>query len=247
MNRENYPRVAAITGASRGLGELLARFLAGQGYNLILNARGGAALDSVVRSLAGYNVQVKAIAGDVAEPSTRRAIVQLAKTLGGLDILINNASILGASPLLPLTSHPLDSLEAVFRVNVVAPLALVQEALPLLKSSGGMVVNISSDAARGGYETWGGYGSSKAALDLISLTLANELKSDGVSVVSVDPGDMRTEMHQAAYLGQDISDRPLPDATLPFWAWLFGQDRMAVTGGRYQAQAEQWEAVNETR
>ncbi len=144
---ENTSRVAVITGASRGLGEVLARFLAGQGYNLILNARGGAALDSAVRSLASYGVQVKAIAGDIAEPSTRRAIVELARQLGGLNVLVNNASILGASPLVPLADHPLDALEAVYRVNVIAPLALVQEALPLLKASRGLVVNLSSDAA----------------------------------------------------------------------------------------------------
>jgi NAD(P)-dependent dehydrogenase (short-subunit alcohol dehydrogenase family) len=244
MTTANNSRVAVITGASRGLGELLARFLAGQGYNLILNARGGAALDAGVRSLDSYHVEVKAIAGDVSEPSTRRAIVQLAKTLGGLDILINNASILGTSPVAALADFPIDTLEQVYKANVIAPLALVQEALPLLKSSHGLVVNLSSDAARGGYETWGGYGSSKAALDLISLTLAHELKPEGVAVVSVDPGDMRTEMHQAAFLGEDISDRPLPDVTLPFWAWLFGQNRMAISGGRYQAQAEQWEAAN---
>ena len=244
MTSQNNSRVAVITGASLGLGELLARFLAGQGYNLILNARGGAALDAVVRSLASYHVEVKAIAGDIAEPSTRRAIVQLARSFGGLDILINNASILGTSPVAPLADFPINTLEQIYKANVIAPLALVQEALPLLKSSHGLVVNISSDAARGGYETWGGYGSSKAALDLISLTLANELKADGVAVVAVDPGDMRTEMHQAAFLGEDISDRPLPDVTLPFWAWLFGQNRMAVSGGRYQAQAEQWEAAH---
>ncbi len=229
------------------MGEVLARFLAGQGYNLILNARGGAALDAVVRSLASYRVEVKAIAGDVAEPSTRRAIAQLARTLGGLDILINNASILGASPLVTLAQLPLDALEDVYEVNVIAPLALVKEALPLLQQSHGLVVNISSDAALGGYETWGGYGSSKAALDLISRTLANELKDDGVAVVSVDPGDMRTQMQQDSSPGADISGIPTPDVTLPFWAWLFGQDRMAITGGRYQAQAEQWEAVHETR
>jgi NAD(P)-dependent dehydrogenase (short-subunit alcohol dehydrogenase family) len=244
MTNQTSSRVAVITGASRGLGEVLARFLAGQGYNLILNARGGAALDSVVRSLGSYNVQVKAIAGDVADPSTRRAIVQLARTLGGLDVLVNNASVLGVSPLVPLTQHPLTALETVYRVNVIAPLALVQEALPLLKQSKGLVINISSDAAKGGYEGWGGYGSSKAALDLLSLTLANELKADSVAVVSVDPGDLRTELHQEAYLGEDISDRPLPDVTVPFWAWLFGQDHAAISGGRYQAQSEQWEAVN---
>ena len=241
---ENKSRVAVITGASRGLGEVLARFLAGQGYNLILNARGGAALDATVRSLASYGVQVKAIAGDVADASTRRAIVELARQLGGMSVLVNNASILGASPLVTLADHPLDALEAVYRVNVIAPLALIQEALPLLKASHGLVVNLSSDAAVGGYETWGGYGSSKAALDLISLTLANELKADGVSVVSVDPGEMRTTLYQESDPGADISELPLPDVTLPFWAWLFGQAGAAISGGRYQAQGEQWQAVN---
>ncbi len=247
MSSDNTSRVAVITGASRGLGETLARFLAGQGYNLILNARGGAALDGVVRSLAGYGVEVKAIAGDVADSATRRAIVQLARALGGLDLLINNASDLGPSPLPSLAQVSLDALAQVYRVNVIAPVALVQEALPLLKSSRGQVVNVSSDAAVGGYEGWGAYGSSKAALDLVSLTLANELKPEGVSVVSVDPGDMLTQMARDAFVGEDLTGRPLPEATLPFWAWLFGQDRMAVTGGRYGAQAEQWEAANETR
>ena len=243
MSSEKTARVAVITGASRGLGEVLARFLAGQGYDLILNARGGAALDTVVRSLDSYKVQVKAIAGDISEPSTRRAIIQLANTLGGLDILINNASILGASPLVPLKDHALDALEGVYEVNVIAPLALIQSALPLLKASHGLVVNLSSDAAVGGYETWGGYGSSKAALDLISKTLANELKADHIAVVSVDPGEMQTALYQEADPKADISGLPRPDVTLPFWAWLFGQDRLAITGGRYQAQAEQWEAV----
>lgn len=240
---ENNTRVAVITGASRGLGETLARFLAGQGYDLILNARGGAALDAAVRSLASYNVQVKAIAGDVADAATRRAIAELARKLGGLDVLINNASILGASPLLPLAEHPLDALEDVYRVNVVAPLALIQELLPLLKARHGLVVNISSDAAIGGYETWGGYGSSKAALDLITRTLANEHQGEA-AFVSVDPGEMRTALIQESDPSGDFSELPLPDVTLPFWAWLLGQERAAVTGGRYEAQGEQWQAAN---
>jgi NAD(P)-dependent dehydrogenase (short-subunit alcohol dehydrogenase family) len=247
MTNQNTSRVAVITGASRGLGETLARFLAGQGYHLILNARGGAALDNVVRSLDGYDVEVKAVAGDVAEPSTRRAIAQLARTLGGVDLLINNASILGASPLVPLVNHPLESLERLFRINVIAPLALIQELLPLLKAHSGLVVNLSSDAAQGGYETWGGYGSTKAALDLISKTLASELEPDGVSVVSVDPGEMRTALYQEADPSADISGLPTTDVTLPFWAWLFGQEHTAINGGRYQAQADQWEAAHETR
>ena len=238
-------RVAVITGASRGLGETLARFLAGQGYHLILNARGGASLDAVVRSLDGYNVEVKAVAGDVADASTRRAIAQLARSFGGLDVLVNNASILGVSPLVPLAQHPIESFDSLFRINVTAPLALIQELLPLLKQSKGIVVNISSDAAQGGYETWGGYGSTKAALDLISKTLANELAGDEINVVSVDPGEMQTAMYQEADPSADISGLPTPDVPLPFWEWLFGQERAAINGGRYRAQAEQWEAANE--
>jgi NAD(P)-dependent dehydrogenase (short-subunit alcohol dehydrogenase family) len=120
-------------------------------------------------------------------------------------------------------------------------LGLAQEALPLLRQRAGLIVNISSDAARGGYEGWGAYGATKAALDLVSLTLANELRPAGVSVVAVDPGDMRTQMHQAAFPGEDISDRPLPDVTLPFWAWLLGQPPGSVSGRRYEAQADHWE------
>ena len=141
----------------------------------------------------------------------------------------------------PLAETSRENLLSVLDVNVLAPLALVQEALPLLESSHGLVVNISSDAAIGGYPGWGTYGASKAALDLVSKTLAAELRDRGVAVVSVDPGDMRTAMHQAAYPGQDISDRPLPEVTLPFWAWLLSQPPMAVSGMRYQAQAPVWE------
>ena len=118
---------------------------------------------------------------------------------------------------------------------------MAQLALPLLERRNGLIVNISSDAAIGGYPGWGAYGASKAALDLLSLTLANELKSRGVAVVAVDPGDMRTAMHQSAYPGEDISDRPLPSVTLPFFAWLLGQERGRVSGGRYRAQDEKWE------
>jgi NAD(P)-dependent dehydrogenase (short-subunit alcohol dehydrogenase family) len=141
----------------------------------------------------------------------------------------------------PLNELPLAALRHVFDVNVAAPLALVQAALPLLVNSRGLVVNVSSDAAVGGYPGWGAYGASKAALDLFSKTLAEELRAKGVAVVSVDPGDMRTKMHQDAYPGQDISDRPLPEVTLPFWAWLLGQEPLRASGARYQAQAAVWE------
>jgi len=235
---------AIITGASRGLGEVLARFLAGQGYDLVLTARHAEPLEAVARSLNTYGVTVKTVIGDVADAAHRQAVIDAAGA--NLAVLINNASDLGVSPLPALADYPLDALERVFKINVIAPLALTRLALPALKANGGIVVNLSSDAAKGGYEGWGGYGMTKAALDLASLTMANELRGENVSVVSVDPGDMRTVMHQDAFPGEDISDRPLPDVTVPFWAWLFGQNRMAVSGGRYAAQADRWEAVNET-
>lgn len=236
-------RVALITGGSRGLGAALAAFLAGQGYDLILNAREEKSLESTARALARSGGRVLAIRGDIADPYRRRRIIAEAEELGRLDLLVNNASELGFTPLPSLAEYPLDALERVFRINVLAPLGLVQEALPLLERSGGLVVNISSDAAMGGYPGWGAYGASKAALDLISLTLANELAGRGISVVSVDPGDLRTRMQQAAFPGEDISDRPLPEVTVPFWAWLLGQKRAAVNGKRYQAQGEAWEVA----
>jgi NAD(P)-dependent dehydrogenase (short-subunit alcohol dehydrogenase family) len=238
-------RVALITGASRGLGEVLATFLARQGCDLIATARGEDALEAAARSLRDAGAKVVSLPGDVADPAHRRRLVEAAQSLGRLDLLINNASALGPSPLPNLVDLPLHRMERVLEVNLVAPLGLVQEALPLLKESNGLVVNISSDAAVGGYPGWGGYGASKAALDLVSLTLANELRGEKVGVVAVDPGDMRTAMHQAAYPGEDISDRPLPEVTLPFWAWLLGQDPTAVSGRRFQAQAERWEVSDE--
>jgi NAD(P)-dependent dehydrogenase (short-subunit alcohol dehydrogenase family) len=236
-------RTAIITGGSQGLGRTVADFLAAQGYGLVITARGEEALATAARELRCHGGPVIALAGDVADPAHRQRLARAAHELGRLDVLLNNASTLGATPLPPLAEYPADKLEAAFRVNVVAPIALVREVLPLLAESGGLVVNVSSDAARGGYPGWGGYGLTKAALDLASLTLANELSARGVGVgvVAVDPGDLRTRMHQEAFPGEDISDRPLPEVTVPFWAWLFGQPRAAVTGRRYQAQADRWE------
>lgn len=233
-------RVAMITGASRGLGKTLAAFLAAQGYDLLLDARGEDALDATAAELRAFGGHVIAVTGDVSDPGHRRALVAAAEGLGRLDLLVNNASILGPSPLPALAGYPLEALEQVLAVNTLAPLALIQDALGLLARSSGLVVNVSSDAAVGGYAGWGGYGASKAALDLLSLTLASELRDRGVAVVSVDPGDMRTQMHQDAFAGEDIGDRPLPEATLPFWAWLLGQETMTVSGQRFQAQAEVW-------
>ncbi len=236
-------RTAIVTGASRGLGEVISTFLARSGYDLVVTARRADALDELATRLREHS-RVVAVAGDVADDAQRRAVVAAATELGGLDVLVNNASALGPSPLRRLADYPLDELRHVFDVNVVGPVALVQEALPLLRQRRGLVVNITSDAAVGAYETWGGYGSSKAALDLVSRTLAEELRDEGIGVAAVDPGDLRTEMHQAAFPGEDISDRPLPDSTLPFWAWLFAADPMRVTGQRFQAQSERWELAS---
>lgn len=238
--------VALITGASRGLGTVLADFLAGQGYDLVLTARGADELARRAEALGRHGGRVVALDGDVADAAHRRRLVQAAAQLGRLDLLVNNASTLGPTPRPALADYGLDSLVGVFRVNVLAPVGLVQEALPLLRAGRGLVVNVSSDAAVGGYPGWGGYGSSKAALDLLSRTLATELRGAGVGVVSVDPGDMRTTMHQDAFPGEDVGDRPMPEVTLPFWAWLLHQDPLVVSGQRFQAQADVW-AVSEAR
>jgi len=241
VRSESPANVALVTGGSRGLGRVLAGFLASQGYRVIVTARGRAELAAAAEEFRGSGGDVVAIGGDVCDGSHRQKLVGAAETWGRLDLLVNNASDLGDIPLPPLESASNESFLHVLDVNTLAPLALVQEALPLLVRFGGLVVNITSDAAVGGYPGWGMYGASKAALELVSKTLAAELKDRGVAVVTVDPGDMRTKMHQDAYPGQDISDRPLPDVTLPFWAWLLSQAPMKVSGGRFQAQASVWE------
>jgi NAD(P)-dependent dehydrogenase (short-subunit alcohol dehydrogenase family) len=237
-------RAALITGASKGLGFTLASLLAGQGYDLIITARREDELQQAADRLREAGAKVIAVAGDVTEASHREALIAEARALGRLQLLVNNASTVGPSPMPTLAETPLGALRDVVETNFIAPIGLVQGALSLLKAGDGLVINISSDAARGGYETWGSYGASKAALDLASLTLANELEDAGIGVVSVDPGDMRTELAEIAFEG-DVEDRPLPDVTLPFWMWLLGQDRLAVSGQRYEAQAEQWEVRHE--
>jgi len=234
---------ALITGASRGLGATLSAFLAGRGWDLIIDARGKDALDAAAAALRNYGGRVHAIPGDVTAAEHRAALVAAAREVGRLDLLVNNASVLGPSPLPSLDAVPMIVLRTVLEANTLAPLALVQEALPLLEAAGGLVVNVTSDAARGGYAGWGAYGASKAALELLSATLASELHGCGVGVVTVDPGDLRTQMLQAAFPGEDISDRPLPEATIPFWAWLLSRDPMAVTGARLEAQSDRWEVA----
>ena len=218
-----------ITGASRGLGLALASSLAARRWDLVVDARGG---DALAEATAGFmgDGRVVAIAGDVADPGHRAALVDAARTLGGLDALVNNASSLGPSPLPRLAELPLDALDAVLRVNVAAPLALIQSALPLL-AAGGRIVNVTSDAGVEGYEGWGGYGASKAALEQMSRVLAAEHPE--LRVYWVDPGDMNTQMHQDAYPGEDISDRPAPETSVPgLLALLEG----TLPSGRYVAR-----------
>ncbi len=204
-------RIALITGASQGLGRALAAELAARGWTLVVDARRADRLAVAVESLP--DDRVIAIPGDIADPAHRSQLVAAVESLGRLDLLVNNASTLGASPLPALDAIDIDLFRQIYEVNVVAPLALTQALLPFLGASHGTVVNVTSDAAVEAYEGWGGYGSSKAALDQVSAVLAAE--HPDVRVLAVDPGDMRTEMHQDAFPGEDISDRPLPEAVVP--------------------------------
>ena len=237
-------KTALVTGASRGLGLVIATYLARTGHELIVTGRRSDVLYDAAHTLRKEGAMVTAIAGDVTGAAHRRRLADEVAKWGGLDILVNNASELGPSPMPELASYDPDELRGVFETNVVAPIVLVQELLPALRERRGLVVNITSDAAVGAYENWGGYGASKAALELASRTLAAELRPSDVGVVVVDPGDMRTDMHQAAFPGEDISDRPLPEITTPFWAWLFAADRPSISGRRFQAQGERWDIEN---
>lgn len=221
-----------MTGASRGLGLALARALSGEGWSLVIDARGSEALDEAAEALRD-KAEVVAIAGDVADPEHRSRLVAAAAEFGGLDLLVNNASVLGPSPQPNLAEYPLDVLSKVYDVNVMAPLALIQEALPLLRTSGGTIVNVTSDAAIENYEGWGGYGSSKAALEQMSNVLAVE--EPAVTVIWFDPGDMNTAMHQEAFPGEDISDRPPPEASVPPLLRILEAGRPS---GRYRTTAE---------
>ncbi len=214
-------RVAVITGASQGLGLALAGGLAERGWALVVDARRDDRLTASVDGLAAVArgvatdgaapAPIVGIAGDIVDPEHRAALLQAAGQIGPIDVVVNNASTLGASPLPSLDSISSDGLRRTFDVNVVAPIALVSEALPAL-AAGATVVNITSDAAVEAYPGWGGYGASKAALEHASRVLAVEHPE--LRVLVVDPGDMRTEMHQDAFPGEDISDRPEPAASV---------------------------------
>ncbi|MFF0339117.1 SDR family NAD(P)-dependent oxidoreductase [Kribbella sp. NPDC004875] len=221
--------VALITGASAGLGLALAHGLADRGWALVIDARGADALKDAADALAD-RTDVVPLAGDVTDPEHRGDLVDAITELGRLDLLINNASYLGQSPLQAFASADLDELRRVYEVDVLAPIALTQALLPALTAASGVLINISSDAAVEAYETWGGYGSAKAALDHATRVLAAE--HPALAVYAVDPGDLRTAMHQAAFPGEDISDRPEPATVVPAFLQLLDS---RPASGRYRA------------
>lgn len=227
----NTAPLALITGASRGLGLALARSLALDGWHLVVDARGADALASAADHLRSVGAgSVTALPGDVVDADHRDALVAAAERHGHLDALVNNASVLGPSPQPRLADYPLEVLRSVYEVNVLAPLGLVQRAIPLLTASAGVVVNVTSDAAVKGYEGWGGYGSSKAALEQLTNVLAAE--HPGLRVHRLDPGDLRTQLHQEAFPGEDISDRPEPEVAVPGLRRLL---EGRVASGRHRA------------
>ncbi len=216
---------ALITGGSKGLGRALALALADDGWDVVITARTQHMLEEVVRE---GSPRIRALAGNMRDDSHR---VRLADAVGpSLNLLVNNASHLGPSPLLPIGAVDEDELHAVFDTNVVSPLALVGHVLPALKQGNGVVINVSSDAAVEAYETWGPYGASKAALDHASAVLARE--EPRLRVYAFDPGDMRTDMHQAAFPDEDISDRPLPETVVPLLRYMISS---GLPSGRYAA------------
>ncbi|WNZ12654.1 SDR family NAD(P)-dependent oxidoreductase [Streptomyces sp. 11x1] len=222
--------VAIITGASKGLGRALGAALAERGWDLVLDARAAGLLKETAAELSGHGTRVEALAGDVTDAGHRAELVAAARALGGVDLLVNNASALGAEPLVRLEELPLDGLRRALEVNVVAALGLVQETLPLLRASGaGTVIDVSSDAAAEAYATWGGYGASKAALDQLSAVLAEE--EPELRVWAVDPGDMGTDLYAAA-VPEDDGPRPSPAGVVP--AFLRLLDERPVSG-RYAA------------
>ena len=229
MNKfDNYTPVAIVTGGARGFGRAVSAALLDRGWTVVIDARRTADLDATATAV--HSRRLICIAGDITDATHRATLIDAAMNAGQLRLLVNNASRLGPSPLPALSDYGLVELKAVYEANVFAPLALMQAAMPALLAAGGVVVNVSSDAAVEAYERWGGYGSSKAALDQVSAVAAVE--TPAVQVYAFDPGDMRTEMHQAAFPGEDISDRPEPEAVVPAFLRLLDTRPAA---GRYRA------------
>ena len=231
--------VALVTGGSAGLGKALTADLVAAGWHVIIDGRDQ---DRVTRAAAELGPGVQAVPGDVTDPSHRRRLVEATTATGRLDLLVHNASTLGPSPLPPLSRLELAAFDDLWQTNVAAPLALTQELLPLLVGSEGVLLSVSSDAAVEHYPGWGGYAATKAALDHLTLTL--HVENPLLTAYAVDPGDMRTAMHQAAFPGEDISDRALPESVAPAILALL---RQRPPSGRYRASdlaAESTSRVN---
>jgi NAD(P)-dependent dehydrogenase (short-subunit alcohol dehydrogenase family) len=217
--------VALVTGGSAGLGRALSHALAEEGWRVVVDGR-----DADRLAAAADHPNVVAVPGDVTDERHRAALVATAEREGRLDVLVHNASALGPTPLPHLATSVVEDLQTVWSTNVAAPLALTDDLLPMLVASGGVLLSVSSDAAVAHYPGWGLYGASKAALDHLTLTFGEE--NPAVAAYAVDPGDMRTQMHQDAFPGEDISDRPLPESVVPYLLALL---RARPPSGRYVA------------
>jgi NAD(P)-dependent dehydrogenase (short-subunit alcohol dehydrogenase family) len=229
MSNSEPRRVALVTGASRGLGRALAAELVRRGWHVVVDARDAAPLASAVDEMQAPDA-VTAVAGDVSDPAHRRELADAVDKAGGLDLLVNNASVLGPSPQPRLAEYPIDVLEQVYAVNTIAPIALLQLVLPQLEERGGRIVDVSSDAAVEAYGGWGGYGSAKAALDQLTAVLAVEHPT--LRIYALDPGDMATDLQQQAFPGEDVSDRAAPESVVPAVMELVDGD---LPSGRYRA------------
>ena len=222
--------VALVTGASRGLGRALTAELVRRGWHVVIDGRDGRRLADAVDAVGPAAGTLIAVSGDVADPAHRQRLADTVAAMGRLDLLVNNASVLGPSPQPRLADYPLDELEQVYAVNTVAPLGLIQLVLPQLELGAGVIIDVTSDAAVEAYEGWGGYGSSKAALDQLSAVLAAE--HPGLRVYAFDPGDMATDLQQQAFPGEDVSDRAAPETVVPAMLVLVDGKRPS---GRYRA------------
>jgi NAD(P)-dependent dehydrogenase (short-subunit alcohol dehydrogenase family) len=229
MSNSEPRRVALVTGASRGLGRALAAELVRRGWHVVVDARDAARLASAVDEFLAPNA-VTAVAGDVSDPAHRRELADAVDKAGGLDLLVNNASVLGPSPQPRLADYPVDVLEQVYAVNTIAPVALLQLVLPQLEERDGRIIDVSSDAAVEAYGGWGGYGSAKAALDQLTAVLAVEHPT--LRIYALDPGDMATDLQQQAFPGEDVSDRAAPESVVPAVMKLVDGD---LPSGRYRA------------
>jgi NAD(P)-dependent dehydrogenase (short-subunit alcohol dehydrogenase family) len=229
--------VVLITGSSKGLGRALAHAYADAGASLVINARGAAALEATRNELVAKRANVLALPADATRSGDIARLVETALAhFGRIDVLVNNAGILGPSPRPNLADFAEADLAEVFRANVIGPVLVTQAVLPhMLARKSGLIINVTSDAAQIGYPGWGGYGAAKAALELITKSWAAELEGTGVRVNAVNPGDLRTEMHQLAFPGEDISDRLDPFTVTDLFVWLATDAAASVTGQRFDA------------